>query len=102
QWMADCSTKVASPTGSVYMAVSVWRMKAKAKSFHDRAKEKIAADMMPGSALGRQTSHKARKREAPEVHAASSSERGTTWKYCHRIQMLSGSDIETCARISPL
>ena len=79
QWMADCSTKVASPTGNVYIAVSVCRMKAKAKSFHDRAKEKIAAEMIPGRALGRQTSHKALMREAPDDQAASSRDRGTTW-----------------------
>src|SRR3546814_761539 len=100
--MADCSTKVARPTGRVNMPMSVCRMNAKAKSFQDRAKEKIAAEIIPGRALGRQTSHRARARDAPEVQAASSSERGTTWKYCHMIQMLSGREIETCARIRPV
>ena len=66
----------------------------KAKSFQDRAKAKIAAERIPGNALGNATSMRPRSRDAPETHAASSSDSGTIWKYCHMIRILSGKLIK--------
>src|SRR5947209_17554430 len=101
QSMPVCSTKLASPMGKVYMAVSVCSTKAKVKSFHDSAKAKVATEMIPGKAEGRQISKRVRRREAPKTQAASSRDTGTIWKYCHMIQMLSGRLADIWARMMP-
>src|SRR5262249_3983339 len=85
-----CSTKLARPTGSVNIFRSVCRMNAKVKSFQDSANEKMATERMPGRADGRHTWRSAARRLAPDVHAASSNDDGTIWKYCDMSQMLSG------------
>src|SRR6185312_3912766 len=97
-----CSTKLARPTGSVNILRSVWRMNANVKSFQESAKEKMPTDRMPGRAEGRHTWRRAARRLAPEVHAASSSDSGTIWKYCHMSQMLSGRLMAMWARIRPV
>ena len=59
-------------------------------------------DRIPGLAEGRQTSRRALSRLAPQTQAASSSDMGTIWKYCHLIQMFRGRLMAMRARIRPV
>lgn len=60
------------PTVSVYMSWLLRSTRAIVKSLQATANAKIAAEIYPGLAIGRTTSHTVRNRPAPAIHAFSS------------------------------
>src|SRR5659263_218826 len=78
---SDRMRSLTVPTGIVFMVPEDMKISAYRNSFHDRVKENIPAERMPGMASGMTMDHMARRRLAPSIMAHSSSSRGIVRKY---------------------
>jgi len=78
--MSPRTSSVASPTGTVLCAGEDMKTSAYRYSFQESVKQKINAEISPGTLSGRMIWKTMRRRLAPSTIAASSSSRGIVFR----------------------
>ena len=75
-----CDIKLYNPYGNVRISSDLVKVKANRNSSHDKINEKIAVEIIPGTANGRMTFVKACHLVAPSINATSSKSCGIPLK----------------------